>query len=168
MAQSIPMQRGSPQKYLLEILKSYPHLKTHPRHTYILTSTKIEEESNKLSFKSMFSSSSYSFLVCPSVVDIAKYVNVDRLNWALEKRQAGDPYFIVSTFWFFISRNWIVLWRRGRRPLLHHLPCSTRLLQQWEINTAIDLRIQASIAPYQTHCFQSFFTPWLRPWKFKN
>ena len=80
MARSILMQRGSPQKYLLEILKSYPHLKTHPRHTYILTSTKIEEESNKLSFKSMFTSLPNCFIVCPSVADIAKYVSDDTLN----------------------------------------------------------------------------------------
>ena len=29
--------------------------------------------------------------------------------------------------------------------------------KQWEINTAIDLRIQASIAHLQTHCFQPFY-----------
>ena len=166
MAQSILMQMGSPQKYLLEILKSYPHLKrcpylkTHPRHTYILTSTKIEEESNKLSFKSMFSSLSNCFIVCPSVADIAKYVSDDRLDWAVKIRQTGDdPFFIIWTFSFFVSRNWNGLWRRGRRPLLHHLHCSSGLLQtmgnqygHWFADTSIN-------RPLTNPLFSVFFTP---------
>ena len=74
--------------------------------------------------------------------------------------QTGDdPFFIIWTFSFFVSRNWNGLWRRGRRPLLHHLHCSTRLLQtmgnqygHWFADTSIN-------RPLTNPLFSIFFTP---------